>query len=271
LLYFVPTPIGNLGDISHRALEILRDCEIIFAEDTRISKKLLNLLSEKFDINFTQKSFFSVHSHNEKEFIASFDAQILHEKICVFMSDAGMPCISDPGINFVKFALINSVPYEILPGANAILLAVAASGIVEKEFIFLGFLPNSGKEREIAIQNALNLPYPAVIYESPKRILEFVEKIAKFDENREIFLIKEATKKFEMKFFGTAAVVLNSLKTANLNGEWAAVIQKNANQTQERITEAEIIALDIPPKAKAKLIAKITGISPKKIYEKLTK
>ena len=114
MLYFVPTPIGNLADISYHALEILQKSEIILCEDTRVGKKLLSLLSSKFDINFGEKSFFSVHSHNETAFLSQIDTQILREKDCVFMSDAGMPCICDPGREVVNFALKNDIKYEIL-------------------------------------------------------------------------------------------------------------------------------------------------------------
>lgn len=271
MIYFLPTPIGNLADISYRTIEILQNCDIIFCEDTRIGKKLLLLLAQKFDINFGEILFYSVHSHNEADFIAKFDQEILREKNVVFMSDAGMPCISDPGAEIVKFAIYNHIDYEVIPGANAVLLAVASSGLVQKEFIFLGFLPNNGKERDIAIQNALNLAYPAVIYESPKRIFDLIKDIAKYDENREIFLIKEATKKFETKFSQTAKNLLEILSQANLNGEWVCVLSPSQNTSFERISVDDIISLEIPPKQKAKLLAKITGENAKKIYEKLAK
>ena len=165
-----------------------------------------------------------------------------------------MPCISDPGVSLVKFALQNGIDYEVLSGANALLLAVAASGIVEKEFSFLGFLPNTGKERICAIENFMKSPYPCVIYESPKRVLNLVENLEKIDKNREIFLIKEATK-----------------KEANLNGEWCVVVDKSPNSGFERISENDILSLEIPPKIKAKLLAKITGKNSKEIYENITK
>ena len=187
------------------------------------------------------------------------------------MSDAGMPCICDPGREVVNFALKNDIKYEILTGANATILAVAASGIVEKEFVFLGFLPNTGAQRKIAIQNALNLNVPCVIYESPKRILQLIENFAKIAPKREIFLIKEATKKFETKFRASAEEMVQILSRANLSGEWVCVVDKSPNLACETITCDEILALDIPPKQKAKLLAKITGEDIKKIYEKLTK
>lgn len=270
MLYLLPTPIGNLSDVSFHSLEILKICEIILCEDTRVSKKLLNLLENRFELNFSDKEFISVHSHNEEK-ITTEISDILRDKICVYMSDAGMPCISDPGVYLVRHAQNLSIPYEVINGSNATLLAAAASGIVKKEFVFLSFLPNTGKERTKAIENALNLAYPAIIYESPKRILSLIEAIRDLDENRQIFLIKEATKKFEKKFWGKVKDVANALKDENLNGEWSVVIDKNPTNSQEKISLDDINNLDIPPKQKAKLIAKITGDSVKDIYNILTK
>lgn len=271
MLYFIPTPIGNLSDISAHALEILREAEIIICEDTRITKQLLNLLSAKFQTEFKFSEIYSLHTHNENEFFSKFDTTKFKNQICVYMSDAGMPCISDPGVSLVKFAIENKIPYEVLSGANALLLAVAASGIVKKEFSFLAFLPNTGKERSQAIENLMKSPYPCVIYESPKRVLNLIENLAKFDENREIFLIKEATKKFENKFSGKIYEVLKNLKSANLNGEWCIVVDKSPNFSFEKISEDDILNLEIPPKIKAKLLSKITGKNPKEIYEKVIK
>lgn len=187
------------------------------------------------------------------------------------MSDAGMPCISDPGSELVAFAQSANISYEVLPGANAALLAVAASALVAKEFSFLGFLANTGHQRQVELESALNSKIPIVIYESPKRILDLIEKIASLEPERKIFAIKEATKKFESKFFGTAKEVANTLKSANLNGEWALVLEGKEGKNAEGITQNDILELDIPPKIKAKLLAKLSGENAKKIYENLIK
>lgn len=271
MLYFLPTPIGNLDDITKRSLDILKSCDIVICEDTRVSKNLISLLNSKFNTQISPKNFFSLHSHNENEFFAKFDTTCLENQICIYMSDAGMPCISDPGIELVKFAQKNNINYEVLPGANAAILTAAASGIIQKEFVFLGFLPNTGKERQIALQNMLNSIYPSIIYESPKRILNLIEEIVKFDENRQIFAIKEATKKFETKFNGKAFEILLNLKTANLNGEWCVVVDKSSFNVFEKITTEDIMILNLPPKQKAKLLSKITGEDSKKIYANLIK
>lgn len=187
------------------------------------------------------------------------------------MSDAGMPCISDPGYELVEFAQNSRIAYEVLPGANALLLAVAASGLVSKEFSFFGFLPNTGHQRQLELEKVLESTIPSVIYESPKRILDLIEKIASIEPERKIFAIKEATKKFETKFFGRAKEVASTLKNANLNGEWALVIAQKESPTGAGITQNDILELDIAPKIKAKLLSKLTGQNAKKIYENLTK
>ena len=270
MLYFVPTPIGNLSDISLRALSVLRECEVLFCEDTRVAKSLTNLLNTRFDANINIQNFIPLHTHNEDEILSKIELKIFDKNVA-FLSDAGMPGISDPGAALVNFAIKNDIAYEVLSGSNAALLAVVASGLCEKEFCFLGFLPNNGKERAAAIQNALNSPFPAVIYESPKRILSLVLDFAKLEPDREIFAIKEATKKFETKFRASAEEMVQILSRANLSGEWVCVVDKSPNLACETITCDEILALDIPPKQKAKLLAKITGEDIKKIYEKLTK
>ena len=269
MLYFLPTPIGNLDDISKRCLDILNLCDIIICEDSRVTKSLINLLNSKYNLNINPSEFYSLHTHNESEFFAKFDSEKLISKTVVYVSDAGMPCISDPGVSLVEFAQKNGINYEVLSGANAALLAVAASGIVKKEFSFLGFLPNTGKDRELAVQNMLNLPYPVVIYESPKRILQLVEAVAKLEPEREIFAIKEATKKFEAKFKNSARNLVATLKSANLKGEWCVVVDGSKNIPQSAISIADINELDIPPKQKAKLLAKLTGKSVKEIYSQL--
>lgn len=269
MLYFIPTPIGNLGDISFRALELLKTCEIFFCEDTRISKSLLLSLSHKFKIDFKTKKMISFHSHNEKEILKNLNSEIFSQDIA-FLSDAGMPGISDPGYALVDFALKNGIKFEVLPGANAALVALVSSALSEKEFVFMGFLANKGKDRIKDIQRALNHSYASIIYESPKRILSLVEQISFIDENREIFAIKEISKKFETKFKGKAKEVFNELKEANLNGEWVLVISKNhQNLNYNSLLESDILELDIPLKTKSKLLSKINGKSPKEIYAKL--
>ena len=141
MLTLVPTPIGNLSDISKRAIEALNEADIVFCEDTRVTKKLLSLL--QIDLN---KTFIAMHSHNENEIISKIDVSIFDKNV-VYVSDAGMPGISDPGSKLIQFAQENNIKYDVIPGANALLTAFVASGF-EGEFTFFGFLPHKGKDRE---------------------------------------------------------------------------------------------------------------------------
>ncbi|MBT0882231.1 16S rRNA (cytidine(1402)-2'-O)-methyltransferase [Campylobacter sp. 2018MI13] len=267
MLYFVPTPIGNLSDISYRALEVLQVCELIFCEDVRVCKALLNLLSSKYNIEFNINNFISLHSHNEKDFDFS---KIDFSKNIAYLSDAGMPCISDPGISLVNYAQENDIKYSVLPGANAAITALVASGFSDKEFIFLGFL-NIKKNRQAQIENALNQSYPTIIYEAPTRILDLVLDIAKIDEDKELFLIKEISKMYEKTYKNTAKNLANILKNENLKGEWVVVINNENSISNSNINSQDILNLNISLKDKAKLLSKLNGLSPKQNYENLLK
>ena len=267
MLYFIPTPIGNLEDITVRSLEVLKKAEVIFCEDTRVTKKLLKLLEDKFSLNFGAKDFISMHSHNEEKIVNSLDIT-LFEKCVVYMSDAGMPCISDPGVNLVKFAQENSIEYEVLPGANAAVSAYAASGFEEKEFIFYGFLPHKSKNRLVVLQNLLASNYNVILYESPKRVLKLIDEICEIDPDTIIFLQKEISKLHQKSYKDNAKNLQKTLQKENLNGEWVVTIKTKQKQTQT-ITKEDILTLNIPKKQKAKLLSKITGEDIKTIYNDL--
>ena len=274
MLYFIPTPIGNLNDISQRALRILGECESVLCEDTRVCKSLLALLNAKFGTKIAPKRVLSLHSHNEKEVLANLDKGIFDENVA-YLSDAGMPCISDPGVLLVRFAQENGIAYEVLSGANAALVAVAASGLCEKEFTFFGFLSNKGRERQKDIEKVLSNAYVSVIYESPKRILALVSELARLCPQRELFAIKEISKKFEKKFKGEAKTLAKALENENLNGEWVLVVagEKESEKTGEKkgifLSKDEIMALNLGTKDKAKLLAKFETKQTKEIYHQL--
>lgn len=248
---------------------MLKECSVVLCEDTRVSKQLINLLNDRFSAGINISKFISVHSHNEADFISTISPSFFDENVA-YMSDAGMPGVSDPGALLVEYCLKNGIKYEVLAGANAALVGLVSSGLCQKEFVFLGFLPNTGKEREIAIQNALNAPYPTVIYESPRRIVSLVDSISKTAPDRAIHLAKELSKKFERHFSGNALSILDELKTANTDGEWVVTIAPSNHASKvERISVADINELSISAKQKAKLIAKITGRPVKEVYGSL--
>ena len=269
MLWFIPTPIGNLGDISFRTIEVLKDGEYIICEDTRVSKKLLNLISSKYNIDFPNFHFLSVHSHNEKEFINSPNIELLKDKNCIYLSDAGMPCVSDPGALLVEYCLSNSIAYEVLPGANAVLTAYAMSGFSNTSFTFFGFLPHKGQNRANKLDEVLSNNHLSILYESPHRLLKLLQELNQKVPNRVIFLAKELTKKYETRYKDKASIIYETLKNQNIKGEWVVIIQPKESLSSGIITLDDIKELKLPPKQKAKLISKLTGQNIKDIYNNL--
>lgn len=205
-LYVVPTPIGNLGDMTTRAIETLRDCDLILAEDTRHSQKLLN----HFDI---KTKMISYHKFNEKQRSEEVIQRILNENINVaLVSDAGTPCISDPGYELVKEVRENGIEVIGLTGASALTTALSISGIETYEFAFYGFLPRKKSELDTALKRILDNPVKTfVLYESPRRILNLIENIKAHMPNSTLCVCKELTKLHEKTFYGHVDSVLDLL------------------------------------------------------------
>lgn len=268
MIWLVPTPIGNIADISLRALEVLSKAEIFLCEDTRVTKQLLQILQQRYDLALEEnRVFYSLHSHNEQEFFERTPPSFF-EKNVVYMSDAGMPGVSDPGAVLVAYAQKHNLAYEVLPGANAALSAYVASGFNATQFLFFGFLPHKSKERETKLQEALFSGYVTILYESPHRLEKLLKQIQKFDPDREIFLAKELTKRYQTFFKGNAKSLLQEV--GQIKGEWVVVISAtNKTLHTSAITQEDILALDIPKKQKAKLLSKITGKNIKELYNSL--
>ncbi len=267
MLSLIPTPIGNISDITIRSLQVLSTADIILCEDTRVSKKLLHLLQERYDLKLKDTlEFKSLHSHNEDEFIKAVTPQFFEQNI-IYMSDAGMPGISDPGQVLVKYAQHHGLEYDILTGANAALTAFVASGFDGSEFSFMAFLPHKGEDRAKALNRALYNGFTTILYESPKRLVKLLNEIDAIDSKREIFLAKELTKKFQTFYRGSAKELLLQLDS-EIKGEWVVVISSSPSR-DSAISERDILELDIPKKVAAKLISKITNESPKECYNRL--
>ena len=241
MVYLIPTPIGNIDDISVRSLKLLTEIQILLCEDTRVTKRLLNLLSSRDNLEFKIQKFISFHSHNDKRVLLSLDDEFFSQNIA-FMSDAGMPCVSDPGANLVKYCQEKNIDYEVLPGANAALLAYASSGFESSRFTFYGFLPHKGKDRENSLDEVINLTNPVIIYEAPHRIDKLAKELSSLCPNRKLFAIKEATKKFERKFFAKSSDFPNFLSSINTKGEWALVLEPKEQDFGEKINANDINA-----------------------------
>jgi len=267
LLRLVPTPIGNLEDISKRALDALLEAELIYCEDTRVTKRLLQLLSEKNHLTFKCEDFKSFHSHNENQILKKLSPEDFNKNI-VYVSDAGMPCVSDPGASLVQYCIDNSLDYDVLPGANAVLTAFAMSGFLNTEFTFFGFLAHKGKDRSQKLTRVMQSSVLSILYESPHRLLKTIEEIKNIDENRTIFLAKEITKLHQKTYKDTALNIYEKFLSENIRGEWVIVIEPTST-TGENLDIKDIENLDIAPKTKAKLLSKMTGKTVKEIYQQL--
>ncbi|SFV49916.1 rRNA small subunit methyltransferase I [hydrothermal vent metagenome] len=269
MLQLVPTPIGNIADITLRAMSVLGEADVLLCEDTRVTKQLLHILKERYNLQTKpNQSFIALHSHNEEEFLKELTPDFFDQNV-VYVSDAGMPCISDPGMKLVAYAQSHDIEYDVLPGANAALTAFAASGFDQTQFCFFGFLPHKGKERLEALQKALGSGYITILYESPHRLKKLLQEIAEKEPMRELFVVKELTKRYQHYYRGDAKEILNQIGS-NIKGEWVVLLQKSKKQKDAiTISQEEIIQLDLPKKQKAKLLAKITGKSVKECYSSL--
>ena len=268
MLRLVPTPIGNIGDTSLRAIEVLREADILLCEDTRVTKKLIHILKERYQTQFKEnQEFIALHSHNEQSFVEKLEPSFFEQNI-VYVSDAGMPGVSDPGQILVRYAIDNEIEYDVLPGANALLTAFVASGFVQTKMLFYGFLDHKGDSRSAGLQRALHNGFTTILYESPHRLEKLLLEIKQVAPAREIFLAKELTKKYQRYVHGTAQEVLQKLD-GNFRGEWVVVLKSAEQHTPSAISEKDILALDLPKKVQAKLICKITGENTKECYARL--
>ena len=268
MLTLVPTPIGNIGDISLRAMEALSKADILLCEDTRVTKKLLNILDTRYDLKRREQEFISLHSHNETAFVEKLESSFFEQNV-VYVSDAGMPGISDPGQTLVRYCIDNDVAYDVLPGANAVLTAFVASGFVATRMLFFGFLAHKGSERSNGLQEALFNGYTTVLYEAPHRLGKLLDELVREVPERRLFLAKELTKKYQTYLHGTPAEIKQQL-TKEIRGEWVVVIEAG-DVHHSTMSERDILAFDLPKKVASKLIAKITGENPKACYQRLLK
>lgn len=217
MLYIVATPIGNLKDITLRALEILKSVDLIACEDTRHTKILLN----HYGIHTSTTSFFQ-HNRITK---ADYLLKLLKEgKDIALVSDAGMPGILDPGYNIINLAIKNGVPITVIPGPSAFVNALVLSGKPAHEFIFAGFLPNRSQARKNRLQELAKLKHTLVFYESCHRILSTLEDLQTVFGAREIVVARELTKKFEEVKRGSAKEILDALRQQKVRGEFVVVI-----------------------------------------------
>ncbi|MEN2766738.1 16S rRNA (cytidine(1402)-2'-O)-methyltransferase [Ornithinibacillus xuwenensis] len=223
-LYVVPTPIGNLEDITYRALTILKTASVIAAEDTRNTKKLLN----HFEISTPLLSY---HEHNKMEREKQLLEKLSNGELIAIVSDAGMPAISDPGYEIVEAAIQNNYAVIVLPGANAALCALVGSGLPSKEFLFYGFLPRKKKEKEAELKRLGMQKATLLFYESPYRIKETLKDIQQHLGNRQATIAREITKRFEEYVRGTVGELIEWAEAQELKGEFCLVVEGTSEES----------------------------------------
>lgn len=226
-LYIVPTPIGNLEDITYRALNTLKTATVIAAEDTRNTMKLLN----HFDI---KAKLISYHEHNKGTREKKLLERIKQGETIALVSDAGMPAISDPGYELVQAVIKADLSVIVLPGANAALCALVGSGLPTKEFLFHGFLPNKKKDKVKQLDRLQTLEATLLFYESPYRIKATLQTLYEQFGNRQIVVARELTKRFEEYVRGTMEELINWAEKTELKGEFCLVVEGNKKFKEEK-------------------------------------
>lgn len=271
-IYLVPTPIGNLGDITLRALEVLKNVDIVAAEDTRQSLKLLN----HFEI---KKPLISYHMHNEQGKGEELIEMAKGGKNIAVVTDAGTPGVSDPGEIVVRKAIDNGVEIEVLPGATAFTTALVYSGLSTNQFMFKGFYPREKKERIAFLENIKDRQETIILYESPYRIIDCLSSIKENLGNRRIAVCRELTKLHEQIVRGTIEEVINYFVENTPKGEFVLVLEGKTKEEIEIEKKSEWEDLTIEEhilkymnsgeskKNAMKLVAKDRGISKSEVYK----
>ena len=265
LLYLVATPIGNLGEMSKRALDVLSDMDIIAAEDTRNTCSLLAQYGIK-------KELFSLREHNENEASEHLISLLKNGKKIAYVSDAGYPGISDPGYLLVKNAIEQDIAVSTVSGSCAFINALVASGLPTDHFYFYGFLPKKGNEAKTELQKLENREETIIFYESPHHIKETVELLHKVFKNRKAVIARELTKLNEEYVRGNlddlVALDFNSLK-----GEMVILVEGNTN-LENQITDNQIsakiayfLALGISKKIAIQIVTDELGVGKNRVYK----
>ncbi|WP_100011818.1 16S rRNA (cytidine(1402)-2'-O)-methyltransferase [Lentibacillus sediminis] len=272
VLYVVPTPIGNLEDITYRALNVLKNVAVIAAEDTRNTKNLLHY----FEMTTPLVSY---HEHNKRGREADLMKRLDGGDSVAIVSDAGMPAISDPGYELVQAAIEREYRVVVLPGANAALCALVGSGLPADAFYFYGFLPRKKKERTEELERLE--PYQATLlfYESPYRIKETLKALQASFGNRRAAIARELTKRFEEYVRGTLGELLEWAEQKEMKGEFCLVVEGNAEAPQDSTAlwwsslsvkehvEYYIEESEMPSKAAIKQVAADRKLSKREVYQ----
>ncbi|QEA54184.1 16S rRNA (cytidine(1402)-2'-O)-methyltransferase [Loigolactobacillus coryniformis] len=270
-LFLVPTPIGNLDDMTMRSIKVLQQVDLIAAEDTRNTQRLLN----HFDITTKQISF---HEHNTQERIPRLLAHLQSGLSLAQVSDAGMPSISDPGKELVAAAIEQAIPVVPLPGANAGLTALIASGLAPQPFYFYGFLQRKSQQQLTELAPLKNHTETMIFYEAPHRLLKTLTSLAtSFGEQRQVVLAREVTKKYESFLRGTLAEALAWFTEHEPRGEFVILVAGNPQPAEAEDDAyadldlhdyvAQLVSEGSDPKHAIKVVAKQRDVAKQTVYK----
>jgi len=235
ILFVCGTPIGNLGDVSFRLLDTLKQADIVLAEDTRTIRKLLT----RYDIK--KNRIISYHQHSTAKKLDSIIEELKVGKTAALVSESGMPSIQDPGYEIIGQCIKDNIDIKVIPGPNAATSALVLSGLPSDSFLFIGFLPKSGEKRNTKIAEISGLPYTLIFYESPKRIEKLLGELIKKLGDRRVALVREMTKIYEEAIRGNLSEVLEDIKARNsIKGEIVLVVEGNQGELIAEYTEDEI-------------------------------
>jgi len=266
-LYVVATPIGNMKDITLRALDVLKIVDIIACEDTRVTRKLLG------HYGISGKKLVSYHEHNEEKMAEKLVELLKEGKNIALVSDAGTPCISDPGYRLVKKAWDSGMVVVPVPGPFAGVAALSASGLPTDRFLFAGFLPQKEKHRKEALEEYINTGYTFILYESPRRVLKTLTLIQELAPNSDVVVAKEITKIHERFFRGKPSELIKVLSKENslLKGEFIIivhpVVEKEIDRSEIEEEIKELLKKNKKTGEIAKTISRMFSIPKSQVYK----
>ncbi|MCF2611704.1 16S rRNA (cytidine(1402)-2'-O)-methyltransferase [Fusobacterium perfoetens] len=235
MLYIVATPIGNLEDITLRAIRILKEVDYVFAEDTRVTKKLLNHLE-------IETTIYRYDEHTKQHQVENIVNLLKEGKNIALVTDAGTPCISDPGYEVVDEALKNDIKVVPIPGVSAMTAAASVAGVSMRRFVFEGFLPKK-KGRQTLLKSFADEKRTIMFFESPHRVVRTLKDIEEFIGEREVVLIREITKIYEEIVRGTTKELIEKFENKTLKGEYVIIVR--GNEVEEKKEKVNKYAKDI--------------------------
>lgn len=235
MLYIVATPIGNLEDITLRAIRILKEVDYVFAEDTRVTKKLLNHLE-------IETTIYRYDEHTKQHQVENIVNLLKEGKNIALVTDAGTPCISDPGYEVVDEALKNNIKVVPIPGVSAMTAAASVAGVSMRRFVFEGFLPKK-KGRQTLLKSFADEKRTIMFFESPHRVVKTLKDIEEFIGEREVVLIREITKIYEEIVRGTTKELIEKFENKTLKGEYVIIVR--GNEIEEKKEKINKYAKDI--------------------------